>query len=182
MPRARCSTSARRRTSRSAFVAYARPTGHDSAHRAHDRRDRHDRVRLDRDRDRGAAARSEPDQAAAAALQRAAARRQVVPLYPDHGRPLGAADPQASRRAHAPGRLLRPVRLGVGGEPHHHGAGARVPDALLLRSVLREPHAAVPAASDQALLGAVHGRDRVRRLCASWCARRTRSCPARAAP
>ena len=33
-------------------------------------------------RDRGAAARSQPDQALAAALQRAAARRQVVPLHP----------------------------------------------------------------------------------------------------
>ena len=33
---------------------------------------------------------------------------------------------------------------------------------------------------DQALLGAVHRRDRLRRLFASWCARRTRSCPAAA--
>ena len=39
-------------------------------------------VRHHRDRDRGAAARSQPDQAAAAALQRAAAGRQVVPLHP----------------------------------------------------------------------------------------------------
>ena len=77
--------------------------------------------------------------------------------------------------------LLRPVRLGVGGEPHHHRAAARVPVALLLRRLLREPHAAVPAAPDQALLGAVHARDRVRRLCRSWCARPTPSSPARAA-
>ena len=69
------------------------------AHRAHDRRDRIDRIRLDRDRDRGAAARGQPDQAAAPALQRAAARRQVVSLHPDHRRPLGAADPKAPRRA-----------------------------------------------------------------------------------
>ena len=62
------------------------------------------------------------------------------------------------------GQLLRPVRLGLGGQPHHHGAAARVPLALLLRRLLREPHAAVPAASDQALLGALHARDRVRRL------------------
>ena len=45
------------------------------------------------------------------------------------------------------GQLLRPVRLGVGGQPHHHGAAARVPAALLLRRLLREPHAAVPAAT-----------------------------------
>ena len=62
------------------------------------------------------------------------------------------------------GPLLRPVRLGRGGEPHHHRAAARVPAALLLRRLLREPHAAVPAAPDQALLGAVHARDRIRRL------------------
>ena len=37
-------------------------------------------------RGRGAAAREQPDQAARAALQRAAARRQVVPLHPDHRR------------------------------------------------------------------------------------------------
>ena len=35
---------------------------------------------------------------------------------------------------------------------------------ILLRQRLREPHAAVPALSDQALLGAVHRRDRPRRL------------------
>ncbi len=68
------------------ILAYARPTGHVSriarmvaATSAH-------RVRLHRDRNRGAAARSQPDQAAAAALQRAAARRQVVSLHPHHRR------------------------------------------------------------------------------------------------
>ena len=80
------------------LCAHGRPHG---AHHAHDRRDRDDRVRLDRDRDRGAAARGEPDQAAAPALQRADARRQVVPLHPDHGGRDAADDRQASRRAHA---------------------------------------------------------------------------------
>ena len=65
----------------------------------------------------------------------------------------------------AQGQLLRAVRLGLGGQPHHHGAAARVPAALLLGRLFREPHAAVPAASDQALLGALHRRDRFRRLC-----------------
>ena len=149
-------------------------------HRAHDRGDRLARIRLDRDRDRGAAARSQSDQAAAPALQRAAARRQVVSLYPDHRRPLGAADPQASRRAQARRQVLRAVRLGLGGQPHHHGAAARLSAALLLRRLLREPHAAVPALPDQALLRPLHARDRFRRICASSCARPTRSCRARA--
>ena len=78
------------------LCAPGRPHG---AHHAHDRRDRDDRVRLDHDRDRGAAARGEPDQAAAPALQRADARRQVVPLHPDHGGRDAADDRQASRRA-----------------------------------------------------------------------------------
>ena len=134
------------------------------AHRAGDRRDRGGRVRHHGDRDRGAAARSQPDQAPAAALQRAAARRQVVSLHPDHRRSLGAADPQASRRALARRQLFRAVRVGVGGQPHDHGAAARVPAALLLGRLLREPHAALPAAPDQALLGALHPGDRFRGL------------------
>ena len=53
-------------------------------------------------RDRGAAARGEPDQAAAAALQRAPARRQVVPLHPDHRRPPCARrSPSIAARAAA---------------------------------------------------------------------------------
>ena len=120
--------------------------------------------RLDHDRDRGAAARGQSDQAAAAALQRAAARRQIVSLYPDHRRSLGAADTQASRRADAARALFRPVRVGRRGGAHHHGAAARVPGALLHRFVLRKPDAAVPAVSDPALLRAVHRRDRFPRL------------------
>ncbi len=134
-------------------------------HRAHDRRHRGARVRVDRDRDRGAAARGQPDQAAAAALQRAAARRQVVSLYPDHRRSLGAADLQAPRRAQPSRAVLRSVRLGRRGQPHHHGAAARLPAALLLGRLLREPHPAVPAVPDQALLGPLHRRDRLRRIC-----------------
>ena len=131
---------------------------------AHDRGDGDRGDRLDHDRDRGAAARSQSDQAAAAALQRAAARRQVVSLYPDHRRPLGAADPQASRRAVAAGPLFRPVRVRRRGRPHHHGAAARVPGALLHRFVLRKPHAALPALPDPALRRPLHRRDRFPRL------------------
>src|SRR5712671_5275914 len=78
---------------------------------AHDRGDRERRDRLDLDRDRGAAARSQFHQAASPALQRAAARRQVVSLYPDHRRPLGAANPQAPRRADKAWPLFRTVRV-----------------------------------------------------------------------
>ncbi len=180
MRAATCSMSARPRTSAKRIANYARPTGLQLPHRTHGRRHRLARIRLDQNGNRGAAARSQSDQAAAPALQRAAARRQVVPLHFDHRRPLGAADPQAPRRAQPRRQILRPVRLGLGGQPHHHGAAARVPLALLLRRLLREPHAAVPVASDQALLGALHARDRVRRLCRSWCARPTPSSPARA--
>ncbi len=102
------------------------------------------------------------------------------PLYSDHVRPLGAANPQASRRAHAAGPLLWTVRLGLGGQPHGQCAAARVSAALMQRSVLREPHAAVPALSDQALLGAVHQGDRFSAIMRCWCAKRTSSCPAAA--
>ena len=80
------------------------------------------------------------------------------------GRSLGAADPQASRRADPARPLFRTVRLGRRGQPHHHGAAARVPDPLLHRCVLRKPHAAVPALSDPPLLRPVHARDRFSRL------------------
>ena len=52
-----------------------------------------------RQRGRGAAARDQPDQALPAALQRAAARRQVVPLHRHPPRHRIAAARQASRRA-----------------------------------------------------------------------------------
>ncbi len=133
-------------------------------HRPHDLRHGDDGIRHHQDRDRSAAAGSQSDQAAAAALQRAAARRQVVSFHPDHVRPLGAADPQASRRAHAVGRILRAVRQCRRGQPHHQCAAARLPAALLLGFVFRGAHAALPALSDQALLGALHAGDRFRRL------------------
>jgi hypothetical protein len=59
-------------------------------HHAHDRPDGGDGVRHHAHRDRSAAAGSQPDQAAAPALQRAAARRQVVSLHPDGRRSRGA--------------------------------------------------------------------------------------------
>ena len=147
------------------IAAYARPTGLDTRIERMIAQTRDARVRRHPHRDRGAAAGSQPDQAAAAAVQRHAARRQIVSLYPDHLGPLGAANLEAPRRALAAGPVLRPVRLGVGGQPHRQRLAARIPVALVQRSVLRKPHAAVSALSDQALLGAVHQADRVQRLC-----------------
>ena len=91
-------------------------------------------------RGRGAAARSQPDQAAAAALQHRPARRQVLSLAgADRGPPL-SADRQAPRRAAQGRELLRALRLGLGGEPDADRAAARLPAALLPRHRLR--HAA----------------------------------------
>ena len=75
---------------------------------------------------------------------------------------------QASRRALAQGRLFRPVRLGRRGRPHHQFAAARLPAAHLHRLRLREPHAALPALPDQALLRPVHRRDLAPRTMPSW--------------
>ncbi len=160
-------------------VLYARHRPH-QPHRADDLRNGGDGVRHHRDRDRGAAAGGQPHQAAEAALQRAAARRQVLPLHPDHRRPCLAAAHQASRRAQPAGRLFRPLRQRVGGEPHAQRAAARLPAAQLLRQLLREPHAALPALPDQALLRPVHGRGRACRIRRARRRRRATSCAARA--
>ena len=60
----------------------------------------------------------QPDQAPDAALQRAAARRQVVSLYPSDRRPRLPAAHQVPRRARQGRRLFRPLRLGRRGQPH----------------------------------------------------------------
>ena len=102
------------------------------------------------------------------------------PYILHHRRPPGAADLQASRRARRQGRLFRPVRLGRRGQPHHQFAAARLPAPHLHRQRLREPHAAVPALPDQALLRPVHRRDRSSPAMPSWCARRRTFSPAAA--
>jgi hypothetical protein len=60
---------------------------------------RNDGVRPHRDRGRGPAARGQPHQAAETALQRAAARRQELPLHPHRHRARSARADEASRRA-----------------------------------------------------------------------------------
>ena len=113
-------------------ASYTRAARPFAPHRPDDRADRLHGVRLDRDRDRGAAARGQLHQADAAALQRADARRQVVSLHPGHARSRGPADHQASRRPQPEGRLFRPLRQRVGGQPHAERPAARLPAALLL--------------------------------------------------
>src|SRR5207249_539262 len=88
------------------------------------------------------------------------ARRQIVSLYPDIRRSLGAADPQTSRRANAARAIFRTVRLRRRGQPHHHRATARVLDSLLHGLFLRKPLAPLPALPDPPLLGTMHPRDR----------------------
>ena len=62
-----------------------------------------------RHRGRGAAARDQPDQAAEAALQRAAARRQVVPLHRHPPRPpIGRSSPSIAARATSKGEYFGP--------------------------------------------------------------------------
>ena len=150
-------------------------------HRPHDRPDALDGVRHHRVRGRGAAARGQPRQAAEAALQRGAAGRQELSLYPHLHRPSGGAARQASRRPRLEGRLFRPVRQRGRGVPHDERAAARVPAAHLLRQLLREPHPALPALPDQALLRPLHRRDRARRLREARRPRRATSCRAAAA-
>ena len=78
--------------------------------------------------------------------------------------------------------LFRAVRLRRRGQPHHHGAAARLPDPLLHRRLLRKPHPALPALSDPPLLRAPAPARSISPAIPSWCARRTTSCPAAAMP
>ncbi len=119
---------------------------------------------VDPHRGRGAAARMQPDQAADAALQRAAARRQIVSADPSDRRSRLSAADQASRRARQGRQLFRPVRLGRRGQPHADHAAEGVSAALVQRQRLRQPHPAVPAVPDQALQRALRRAHRPRGL------------------
>ncbi len=77
-------------------------------------------------------------------------------LTGDHPSP---GDLQAPRRAIPQGRLFRPVRVGRRGRADDQFTAARLSAADLHRFGVRNPDAALPALSDQALLGSVHGRD-----------------------
>lgn len=137
------------------LCAGARPL---EPHRAHGPRDCAYGIRDDADGDRGAAARSKPHQAPAPALQRASARRQVLPLYRRHRRYACAGALQASWGAQPQGRLFRPLRLGRSSRTHDQLAAARLSSQNLHRQCLRNTHAPLSALSDQALFRAVHER------------------------
>ena len=130
---------------------------------------------------RGAAARGQFHQADEAALQCAAARRQELPVYPDHRRPCGAAAAQASRRAQRQGRLFRPVRQRRRGSSHARtrcsapSCCAPAPTAFTrtargLACSTRSSAARRPAPAKYRST-----------IIAAWSARRTTSCPAAAA-
>ena len=117
------------------------------------RRDRDDR---DRHRGRGAAPRAEPRQAPPAAVQRPAARRQVVPVHRRHGRGRLPAGDVHARAAPPRRRLLRAVR-----EREEGARDARRPEPRLplpavrgaaARPAQRHP---VPRLPHRALLRAV---------------------------
>ena len=145
-------------------AAYAKPTGHDSTHRANDRRDRVDDVRHHRHRDRGAAAREEPDQAAEAALQRAAARRQELPRTsrsPPTTRSRRSASTAAAQGARATTSAPSPrpaASTARSTRCRRPSCSAPAPTRL------REPHPALHAAPDQALQRALRRPGRRGRL------------------
>ena len=77
--------------------------------------------------------------------------------------------------------LFRAVRLRRRGQPHHHGAAARLPDALLHR---RRSSKAAPGRACSTRSAAAQAPAPARSIfpaIPSWCARRAISCPAAAA-
>ena len=108
-----------------------------------------------RHRGRGAAPRAEPGQAPPAAVQRPAARRQVVPVHRGHGRGRLPARDVHARAAPARRRLLRAVREREEGARDARRAQPRLPVPALRGPeagppqrdpVPRLPHRALPGA------------------------------------
>ena len=117
------------------------------------REHRGDRHRL---RGRGAPPRAEPREAPPAAVQRAPARRQVVPVHRGHGRGRVPARDVHARAAPARRLVLRPVR-----EREEGARDARRPQPRLPLPAVRGPEARtalrhpVPRLPHRALPGAV---------------------------
>ena len=125
----------------------------------------HHGVRAHRDRGRSAAARGQPDQAAEAALQRAAARRQELPLHPHRHRARSAgADASIAAPGASKGHYFGPFASAARGQAHHHLAAEGLPAPHLLGQLLQGPHPPLHAAPDQALRRPLHRRDLDRRL------------------
>ena len=129
---------------------------------------------------RGAGAREQPHQAAVAALQHPAARRQELslPAADDHrgvsaraGGALGGARRQ---------RVCRPVPAGEVRAPHDVADAQGVRHSVVQRGDHRHRAPAVPGIRHQALPGAVRGRRSAARSATRW-RWPTRSCFSRAA-
>ncbi len=76
------------------------------------------------------------------------------------------------------GRLLRPLRQRRRGQPDAEPAAEGVPAAQLLRRDLRQPHPALPALPDQALLGALRRPYLAKPTTPRWSAMPSASCRA----
>ena len=149
-------------------------------HRPHGARDRDDGVRRHPHRDRSAAARSESDQALAAALQRADARRQIVPLHPADRRPplarrSSSIAARARARASISARSPRPARSGA------PSIRCSAPSCCAPARTRCSRAARGRACSTRSSAAPALARARsARRTMPSWSARPATSCPARA--
>ena len=124
-------------------------------------------------RGRGAAPRAEPRQAPPAAVQRAAARRQVVPVHRGHRRGRLPARDVHARAPPARRRLLRAVREREEGARDARRAEPRLPLPALRgaeagpplgHSLPRLPHRPLPRAVRRLHLAADYARDHRRRV------------------
>ena len=141
-----------------------------------------DGLRLDRDRGRGAAARSQSHQAAQAALQRAAARRQELPLHPHQPATIRRrSSPSIAARATIKGDYFGPFASAGAVHPHAERAAARLSPAHLLGQLLRAT-ARGPACCTRssAARRPARARSRSPTMPSSW-RRRATSSPAAAA-
>ncbi len=167
--------------SASASRATCAPPAIPTASRAWSRLTAVDGVRLDRDRDRSAAARDQSHQADEAALQRADARRQVVSLYlrsratiPRRRSPSIAARATAraiiSARSPAPGpSIARSMRC--------NGRFCCAPAPIPSTKTARGPACSIRSSAARPL----HRRNLASPIMPSWYRRRMISCRARAA-
>ena len=149
-------------------------------HRPDGARDGDDGIRRHPHRDRGAAARSQSYQALAAALQRAAARRQVVSLYPDHRRPSRRpASSSIAARARARATISAPSPRPARSAAPSIRCSARSCSAP---APIRSSRAARgPACSTRSSAAPAPARARSRRrTMPNWCRRRRTSSPAAA--
>ena len=123
------------------------------------RRDRQPRRHRHRLGGRGAGAREQPDQAAVAALQHPAARRQELPLPAADDRRGVSAGAGGARGGARRQLLRRPVPAGQARPPDDGADAQAVRHPLLQRGDHRRARPAVPRVRHQALPGAVRGGD-----------------------